>query len=407
MTGLNDKDVFELSDDELAELLSDFAPKEKPQRERTPEEERIIAGFAEIRDFFRLRDRIPAREAEDIVERMLAIRLQTVQTHPVCSELLKDFDPDGLLTMSVPSKTDVSSMNPDELAELLGNDLDGDLFALEHVRPADERFQPESVAERRPCKDFARYREMFDTVTKELKEGTRHYVSLQGEKNKEIHAGEFYVLHGQTAYIAEVGKFFENTVAKLWDARMRVIFSNGTESNYLMRSFQRAMYKDPNARGITESDLAAIFESAASDVEGLKTNGTIYVLRSRSDDPVIREHRNLIHKIGVTKTPVKTRIANAALDPTYLMADVEVVATYDLYGIEPVKLENLIHRVFSSVQLDIEITDRFGKKVKPREWFMVPLPVVDELIAAIQSGRAEGLRYDPLQAKLVSDDTSV
>lgn len=71
------------------------------------------------------------------------------------------------------------------------------------------------------------------------------------------------------------------------------------------------------------------------------------------------------------------------------------------------KLENLIHRVFSSVRLDIEITDRFGKKVKPREWFMVPLPVVDELIAAIQSGRAEGLRYDPLQAKLVSDDTSV
>lgn len=406
MTGLKEKDVYDLSDDELAELLSDFSPKERPQREWSAEEEGIIAGFDEVRDFFRVKKRLPAQEAVDMIERLLAIRLLTMQSKPVCFDLLKGFDSDGLLTMNIPLKTEASSLNLDELAELLGNDLDGDLFELEHVRPADERFQPELVAERKPCKDFSLYRTMFDSVNRELKEGTRKYYSMQGAKSKPIQAGEFYVLYGQTAYIADVGKFFVNTQGKRRDARMRVIFSNGTESNPLMRSFQRAMYKDPNARGISESDLGGLFESAGTIETGLKTNGTIYVLRSCSDNPVIKEHRELIHKIGFTTTSVKSRIANAALDPTYLMAEVEVAATYDLYGIDPVKLENLIHRVFSSVQLDIEITDRFGKKVKPREWFMVPLTVIDELMSGVQNGRAEGLHYDPQKALLVADTLS-
>ena len=43
------------------------------------------------------------------------------------------------------------------------------------------------------------------------------------------------------------------------------------------------------------------------------------------------------------------------------MADVEVVATYELFNINRTKLENLIHRMFSLARLDIEIKDRFGK----------------------------------------------
>ena len=68
-------------------------------------------------------------------------------------------------------------------------------------------------------------------------------------------------------------------------------------------------------------------------------SGTIYVLRSLSDQPFIVEHRELIHKIGVTGGKVETRIANAAHDATYLLANVEVVASYKLASVNRTKLE--------------------------------------------------------------------
>ena len=80
----------------------------------------------------------------------------------------------------------------------------------------------------------------------------------------------------------------------------------------------------------------------------------------------------MLHKIGVTESKVEARIENATLDPALLMADVEVIATYDLYNVNRIKLENIIHRIFDPAQLDIEIKDRFGNSVRPREWLLVP-----------------------------------
>lgn len=130
-------------------------------------------------------------------------------------------------------------------------------------------------------------------------------------------------------------------------------------------------------------------------------SGKIYVLRSKSDDPVVAANRDVLHKIGVTGGMVETRLANAKLDPTFLMSDVEVVATYELYNINRTKLENLIHRVFDAAQLDIEIKDRFGHPVKPREWFLVPLFVVDEAVERIKDGTITQYVYDPNAAHLV------
>jgi hypothetical protein len=93
----------------------------------------------------------------------------------------------------------------------------------------------------------------------------------------------------------------------------------------------------------------------------------------------VAANREVLHKIGVTGGKVETRIADASLDPTFLMA-YAVIATYELYNINRVKLENLIHRVFDPAQLEIEIRDRFGNLVKPREWFLVPLFVVNEVV---------------------------
>ena len=84
------------------------------------------------------------------------------------------------------------------------------------------------------------------------------------------------------------------------------------------------------------------------------------------------------------------------------MADVEIVATYELYNINRTKLENLIHRIFDPARLDIEIKDRFGNPVMPREWFLVPVFVVDEAVERIKDGTITDYVYDPKSAKLVN-----
>lgn len=150
---------------------------------------------------------------------------------------------------------------------------------------------------------------------------------------------------------------------------------------------------------MTDTNLGPLFsdESQADDVE----TGTIYVLRSKSSHPYVSEHRELIHKIGVTGGKVETRISGANKEATYLLADVEVVATYKLHNINRVRMENLFHKIFSSAQIDITIDDRFGNPVKPREWFLVPLHVIDQAVQHITDGTITEVIYDTSKAELV------
>lgn len=119
------------------------------------------------------------------------------------------------------------------------------------------------------------------------------------------------------------------------------------------------------------------------------------------DDPAVATHRNVPHKIGVTGGDVARRLGNARLDPTFLMADVEIVAAFELFSTSRTRLENLIHCFFGAARLDIEIKARFGQPVVPREWFLVPLFVNDEAIAKDRNGTITGVVYDPEAASLV------
>jgi hypothetical protein len=156
------------------------------------------------------------------------------------------------------------------------------------------------------------------------------------------------------------------------------------------------------ARLITDPSPGPLFSQDWDD--GDIESGTIYVLRSLSDHPYVSQHRELIHKIGVTGGKVENRIANASHDATYLLAEVDIVATYKLAGIQRNKLENLFHRIFAAAQLDLTIQDRFGIPVKPREWFLVPLPVIDQAVQHIINGSITNLIYDPASASLVRAD---
>jgi hypothetical protein len=233
--------------------------------------------------------------------------------------------------------------------------------------------------------DFTRFKPLFDEAEEDLKAGRRE--TRPFGKDASIGIGEFFILGGQIVYVAEAGETIRAPNGET-DARLRVIYSNGTESNLLRRSLQRALYKDEAGRRLTEPAAGPLFgdKLECDDI----ASGTIYVLRSLSNHPFVSEHRELIHKIGVTGGTVESRIANAAHDATYLLADVEVVATYKLADINRTKLEGVFHRIFAPPQLDLTIRDRFGHPVCPREWFLVPLARLQSAI--LDFARAEIVR---------------
>lgn len=390
--------------DDLAAELADFAEPEK-KGGRPPREERIIAGFEEIQRFVEKHGHAPQHgERRDIFERLYAVRLDRLRAVEECRTLLAPLDRQGLLSDTKIANAPTEAINEDELmAELAGAAGDSGITELRHVRASTEKRAAEEIANRSVCEDFDSFKPLFERVQREMKSGVRQALPVDRMdeiKLAKIQQGQFFIVGGQIAYVAEVGEDFKTEYDRR-DSRLRVIYDNGTESNLLARSFQRSLYPDKENAGriITTPDAGPLFadEHDADD----PASGTIYVLRSKSDNPIVAANRDVLHKIGVTGGKVETRLANAGLDPTFLLADVEVVATYVLYNVNRIKLENIIHRVFDPAQLDIEIKDRFGNPVKPREWFLIPLFVVDEAVKRIKDGTITQYIYDPGAARLV------
>lgn len=384
-------------DDILAELGVEVETKKVASR--TPLEERIIAGFEEIQRFTDDHGRVPQHgESGDIFERLYAVRLDRIRERPECRELVEPLDRQGLLTGAASVVAiDTEELDDDALLAELGVEVESPPIAeLKHVRSTAEKKAAEDVANRERCEDFETFKPLFDQVQKEIASGLRE--TRPFERKAEIEKGRFFIVGGQTAYVAERGEDFL-TDQGMTDARLRVIFANGTQSKMLMRSLQRSLNKDEAGRRVTEPSAGPLFSDQT--IDGDEASGTIYVLRSKSDLPIVKENRNVLHKIGVTSGKVERRIANAKIDATFLLADVEVVATYELYNINRTKLENLIHRIFEPARLDIEIKDRFGNPVVPREWFLVPLIAIKEAVEKIKDGTIASYVYDPNNAQLV------
>ena len=396
--------MADLDDDELLDALGVEAAPLKVSS-RTPREERIIAGFEDILRFHQTHGRAPLHgEERDIFERLYAVRLDQLRKLPEAQTLLTELDSLGLLAGATLVQASVDDLDEDALLAELGigdeSTDQSDITVLRHVRSNTEKRAAEEIADRTRCADFDQFQPLFKQVEQELKSNLRK--TLRFGRDTSIAFGNFFILSGQLAYVAEVGETIKAPNGES-DARLRVIYSNGTESNLLRRSLQRALYKDDTGRRLTDPDMGPLFGDSPEpdDIE----SGTIYVLRSQSTHPFVSDHRELIHKIGVTGGKVETRIAAAAKDATYLLADVEIVATYKLHNLNRTRMENLFHRLFGAAQIDLSIDDRFGNAVRPREWFLVPLQVIDEAVERIRDGTITEVVYDPTTARLVGSST--
>ncbi len=386
----------------LGQLGVDTTPIETAAH--TPLEQRIIAGYEEIERFVEKYGRLPAHgEHRDIFERLYAVRLDQLRRSPECRDVLQDIDKKRLLDVQE-DKDDLvvneSELGDVELLQALGVDMEmnRDITQLKYVRSSEEKLAAEEVARRTPCPDFGIFKPLFQTVQQDLETGFRK--TLKFQDNAEINKGDFFILEGQKVYVAEWSEKFINHYDRP-DRRLRVIFENGTESNLLMRSLQRALNKDVASRRITDPNLGPLFSDQESEID--QEVGHIYVLRSKSENPFIAENRTVIHKIGVTRGSVNRRIANAAKDPTYLLAEVEVIETYKLANVNPVKLEKLLHRFFSKARLDLELKDRFGQGVEPREWFLVPLQGIEEAIKLLKLGTIGDYHYEPAEGRILKN----
>ena len=376
-----------LSNDPLGVLA-----EAKPKAKSINEDDRLITSFEEINSFIEANGHEP-KKSTNMSERTLYSRLQGIKDNPEKIEYLKPYDRFNLLTIvEINSIDDILN---DDAFGLLRDDKD-DIFTLKHVPKLKETNMPEYVASRKPCKDFEKYEHLFKDCQEDLRTGKRKVVKFQNEQ--QIRKGYYFILKGVLLYVKNVGETIKSSGKA--NARLELIFENGTQSDMLLRSLSAELYKHgKRVSEYDEANLEGLYEVNEKD----EKSGYIYILESKSQDEKISTIKNL-YKIGYSTTEVKDRIKNAINEPTYLMAPVRIVAVYETYNMNTQKFEQLIHKFFGKVCLNIDIFGNDNKRYTPREWFIVPFEIIEEVVELIISGEIVGYRYDEMNEELKTID---
>ncbi len=415
MTRYRSLDEIFAEEDEFG-LLADVKPR---QSNGNSPDDRNAEIVAEVNDFYEAHGRLPDDNGATIEEMKLGIIWRSIKGSP--TENMMVADRNRLLgyghpitgraaieqvTAAAPEPSwredpaeDEVPVSLDDIFEEDDEDISEAMVGLRHVTPAAERENPAHRADLFPCKDFEVFEQGFLDMQDKLEAGEREASPVEDRQELRVKEGDYLIHRGFLAYVAE--KTEHTRRGGKPDHRLRIIFSNGMESDPLMSSLRKALTTDRTARAIHRPGLGPLDPDWHSDA--LELTGTIYVARSKSERPEIKEVRNILHKIGVTSQDVRRRVADARNDATFLLADVEIVATYELHNLSRLKIEDLLHRFFDTARPSgLTITDRFGKKVFPREWFYVLPEHVAEAVRLIEAGTMHLYRYDPSVQKIVT-----
>ncbi|AYF96918.1 GIY-YIG nuclease family protein [Protaetiibacter intestinalis] len=380
---MSDTDFQSIFDSDEDGLLD--APEKAP---KLTSSDRLQRSFLEIVDFYREHERLPRSDTREIAERKLGARLDGILANDTKLSALKHLDEFGLLAEpEAPASLD-DLLEDDNLGLL---DDDSGLLGTSDLPQRKRPETPADAAQRVRAEDFAQFEPLFQQKHVELANGTSKLVTFPGMQY--IVEGAFFVLNGVMLFIADVGEaeYKTTTVRVNRRERLRVIFENGTESSMYRQSLGIRM-----GEGHGQAVVAAEFETILADDVA---TGYVYVLRSLSDDPQIRDVPDL-YKIGFSRGPVEKRVAHAESQPTYLMAPVEIVASYRTYNLKTSALEHLLHRVFSDKRLSVSQVGKDGRVYEPAEWYSVPIGAIDQAIELIASGDIIDYEYDPEARRL-------
>lgn len=350
-------------------------------------DDRLLGSFREIQAFVRENAREPASDSDDVGEATLAFRLEAMRANPEHRLALAEIDEAGILAEPEPPETLEDAVAHDPLGLL---DTPGEnLHALQHVPKTTTT--PDEIAQRRRCEDFDLFEPLFKTCQQELRAGSRKLVPFKNEQG--IGEGTFYVLRGVLAYVATEGE--RRKEHGRVNARLRCIFENGTEADLLLRSLASQLYRF--GRGVTEPQETTgkvVIDNLGGEL------GHVYVLRSLSEDPQVRAIPDL-HKIGYTVRDPKARVSGAESSTTFLGAAVEEARTYEMPKAVGRTVEGLLHTFFSAARLDIWFERGGVTEAEAREWFSVPIAVIDEAIDLINSRGIQNYEYDADRRQIV------
>lgn len=366
--------------------------KVKPKSSSTvTSEDRLVHSFDEINNFIKENNREPKPDPTNISEYKLYSTLKGLRENEEKMNALKSNDKFGLLNVNKIEINSIDDIFSDDSLGVLGDD--SGLFNFKHTPKDTERFKSDFIGKRFKCKDFDKYEHLFKDVQEDLALGKRKLVEFKLSDLKQDH---YYVHNGMLFLLEEIYEREDKSDVKDThkDGRTRCIFENGTESNILYRTVGKNLSN--NGKSVTQNIDKVIDEfdeSFGGIIEDDKETGHIYVATSLSNQQEISSTENL-YKIGFSTTTVEERIRNAENDPTYLMASVKIVSAWKCFNMNTQKFEQLIQRFFGKTCLDIDVYDNKGKRHRPREWFIVPLNVIEQVIVLIISGEIVNFRYD-------------
>lgn len=368
-------------------------------------DQRLIDSFEGINAFIDKNGREP--NTSSMSEYSLLAQLKSIRENEEQKIALKPYDRHNLLgEVTIPKTTIEDILNDDELG-LLETDSDLSIFKFKHISKESEREKADFVALRKPLKEdeFKPYEAIFQKVHKEIKEGKRQIKPFHNiEKN--LHVGNFYLIDGVMLYLkeAKLEKIVHDTKSgnrERIEGRTFTIFENGTYSNMLYRSLGKQIQKSGKLITNTQEGIKnELYVNAGMVKEDDITTGWIYVLKSKSNHPEISGIKNL-HKIGFSSTSLDERIKNAKNEATYLYADVIKVSSYACYNRNADKLERLLHRFFAEACLNVDIEIINGKRITPREWFVVPFEEIERAIELIINEQIVNYKYDRGIEKIV------
>ncbi|NGX29186.1 MAG: hypothetical protein K940chlam4_00013 [Candidatus Anoxychlamydiales bacterium] len=385
------KELLKLIEDDKTGILS----IKSKNKNHSNANDRLISSFQEINNFIREEGREPKVNTHDIQEFKLHSRLKTFKEDDSKAKIVKEYDEFSLLNSSK-KITSLQDIFNDDDSDFFKDDPNS-IFNLTHV-PKTSPASPDYIARRKTCKDFFKYEHLLKQCQTDLSIGKRKIRSFKQKITNPIQEGLFFILKGVLLYVAKVGP--SEVINGHTNARLRCIFDNGTESDMLMRSLEKELYK--NGRIVTELEDKLLDEFDNISPEDTEA-GCIYVVKSLSDKPAIASIKNL-YKIGFSQTNIKDRLKNAYQDPTFLMAPVKPIISYKCFNMNPQKLELLLHRFFGKACLDIDIFDEKGKRCNPREWFIAPLHAIEQAIHLILNGTITKYHYEVEQQEIMPNN---